>query len=190
MVVDQGAHAAPFGAGDEDVAELERAALHQHGGDRAAAALELGLDDDAFGGAVRVGAQLEHFGLQQDRFLELVEVLAGLGRDLDRQHVAAHLLDDDLVLQQLLADALRIGVGLVDLVDRDDDRHVGRLGVVDRLDGLRHDAVVGGDHQHDDVGDLGAARAHRGEGLVARRVEEGDARRPTSSAPDRRRCAG
>ena len=46
-IVDQRAHPAPFAAGDEDVADLERAALDQHGGDRAAAALELGLDDAA-----------------------------------------------------------------------------------------------------------------------------------------------
>ena len=51
---------------------------------------------------------------------------------------------------------------------------VGGLGVVDRLVGLRHDAVVGGDHQHDDVGDVGAAGAHLGEGGVAGGVEEGD----------------
>ena len=37
-------------------------------------------------------------------------------------------------------------------------------------------AIVGGDHQDDDVGDVGAARAHLGECLVARRVEEGDLR--------------
>ena len=64
--------------------------------------------------------------------------------------------------------------GLVDLVDGDDHRHLRRLGVIDRLDRLRHHAVVGGDHQHDDVGDLGAAGAHRREGGVARRVDEGD----------------
>ena len=46
--------------------------------------------------------------------------------------------------------------------------------MVDRLDGLRHDAVVGGDDDDGDVGDLGAAGAHGGEGLVARGVEEGD----------------
>ena len=51
-------------------------------------------------------------------------------------------------------DPLRVGVGLVDLVERDDDRHLGRLGVVDRLDRLGHDAVVGGDDQYGDVGHL------------------------------------
>ena len=48
------------------------------------------------------------------------------------------------------------------------------LGVIDGLDRLRLDAVVGGDHQHDDVRHLGAALAHGGERLVARRVDEGD----------------
>ena len=64
--------------------------------------------------------------------------------------------------------------GAVHLVDRDDDRHVGGLGVVDRLDRLGHHAVVGGDDEHDDVGDLRAARAHGREGLVAGRVDERD----------------
>ena len=82
-----------------------------------------------------------------------------------------------------------IGVGLVDLVDRHDDRHVGRLGVADRLDRLRHDAVVGGHDQHDDVGHLGAAGAHRREGRVAGRVDEGDLLRRPARSPDRRRYA-
>ena len=42
--------------------------------------------------------------------------------------------DHELVLQQLLADPVRVGVRLVDLVDGDDDRHLRRLGVADRLD--------------------------------------------------------
>ena len=46
--------------------------------------------------------------------------------------------------------------------------------MVDRLDGLGHDAVVGGDDQNDDVGHLGAAGTHGREGLVARGVDEGD----------------
>ena len=67
-----------------------------------------------------------------------------------------------------------VGVGLVDLVDGHDDRDVGRLGVVDGLLGLGHDAVVGGDDQDDDVRSLGPAGPELGEGLVTRRVDEGD----------------
>ena len=161
-------------AGHDDVAALQGAALDQHGGDRAAAAVELGLDDHAVGGAVGVGLQVEHLGLQQDGLDQVVE--AGLlgGGDLDRLGVAAQAFDHDLVLQQLVDHPRRIGVGLVDLVDRHDDRRAGRLGVIDGLDGLGHHAVVGRHHQHHDVGDVGAARPHGREGRVAGRVEEGD----------------
>ena len=95
-------------------------------------------------------------------------------RHLDVEHIAAERLDLHLVLQQLAAHAFGLGVGLVDLVDRDDHRDLGGLGVIDRLDRLRHDAVVGRDHQNDEIGHLRAACPHRGECRVAGRVDEGD----------------
>lgn len=49
------------------------------------------------------------------------------------------------------------------------------LGVVERLDRLRHDAVVGRDHEDRDVGRLGTTGTHGGERLVTRGVDEGDA---------------
>ena len=105
-IVDQRAHPAPLAAGDKDVADSQRAALDQHRRDRAAAALELGLEHDAFGRTVRVGLEIEQLGLQQDRFFELVEVGLLQRRDLDVEHLAAELLDDEFVLQQLLPHAL------------------------------------------------------------------------------------
>ncbi len=100
---------------------------------------------------------------------------ARLRRDRHERHVAAVLLDDDAGLGQLGLDPVRVGIGLVDLVERDDDRHLGRLRVADRLERLGHDAVVRRDHDDGDVGDPRAAGAHRGERLVTRRVEEDDA---------------
>ena len=52
--------------------------------------------------------------------------------------------------------------------------HVGGQGVVERLDGLRHHAVVGRHHQHGDVGRLRTTGTHGGERLVTRGVDEGD----------------
>ena len=88
----------------------------------------------------------------RDGFEQVVDADALLGRHVDEHVLAAPLFGNDAVFHQLLAHAVGRGAGLVDLVDGDHDRHVGRLGVVDRLDRLRHDAVVGGHHQHDDVG--------------------------------------
>ena len=96
-------------------------------------------------------------------------------RHVHADRVAAEVLGNEPVLHQPLATQLRIGVGQVDLVDRDDQRHFGRLGVIDRLDRLGHDAFGRGHHENHDVGDLGAARAHQREGLVAGRIDERDA---------------
>ena len=135
----------------------------------------LRLDDRADGVALRVGLELLEVGDEQDHLDQLVEPESGLGRDRHERHVAAVLLDDDARLGQLGLDPVGVGVGLVDLVEGDDDRHLGRLGVADRLERLGHDPVVGRDHDDRDVGHPGAAGAHRGERLVARRVEEDDA---------------
>ncbi len=78
------------------------------------------------------------------------------------------------MLGQFLLDPFRLGLGLVNLVDRHDDRHSGSLGVVDGFAGLGHDAIVGGDHQDNDIGNLGTAGTHGGKSLVTRRIEEGN----------------
>ncbi len=98
----------------------------------------------------------------------------GLCRDLGEDGVPSPLLGRDALLGELVADPFGVGALFVDLVDGDQHRHVGGAGVVDRLLGLRHDAVVGGDDDDGDVGHLGAAGAHRREGGVAGGVEEGD----------------
>ena len=161
-------------AGDDQRADPQRAPLHEHRRHRSAAAVEPGLDDRAFGAALGIGDQIEQFGLQRDRLEQLVEIDILGRRNLDRESIAAERLDLHVMLQQLLHHSLRIGLGFVDLVDRDDDRRLGRLGVSNRLDRLRHDAVVGRHDQHDDVGDFRPPRAHGGEGRVARRVDERD----------------
>ena len=75
---------------------------------------------------------------------------------------------------ELLDDLGGVGFGLVDLVDGDDDRHLRGAGVVDGLEGLGHHAVIGCDDDHDDVGDLGSASTHAGEGFVTGGIEEDD----------------
>ena len=179
----------PLGlAGHDGVADADGAALDQHGDDHAAADVDLGFDDGAARRHVGVGLEIGDVGDQLQHVEEVVEPDALLGAGLDEHRVAAPLLGHDAELGELLLDLLDVGVGLVDLVDDDDHRHLGRLGVVDGLDGLRHDAVVGGHHDGRDVGDLGAPRAHGGEGLVARRVEERDGL-AVVLRPGRRRCA-
>ena len=119
-----------------------------------------------------IGGKLQHLGLQRDRLEQSVEAGLLQRRDFDLERVAAEALDHDFMAEQFGAHALRIGALFVDLVDGDDHRHLRGLGVIDRLDRLRLDAVICRDHEHDDIRYLGASLAHGGEGLVARRVDE------------------
>ena len=89
-------------------------------------------------GDLGVGRELLELGDEQDRLEQLVDTDAGGRRDVDDDRVAAPRLGDELALDELLADACRVGVLAVDLGDRDDDRHLGRTRVVD---GLRRSAA-------------------------------------------------
>src|SRR6059036_1644700 len=170
--VDQRADSARVCADDDRVSLLQGAVLDQHGRDGASPAVQPALDDHAPGCTVRVGFELQDLGLERGHLEELVDARPLLRRRRDVDRLAPPLLRDEAMVGQLTLDALGIGLGLVDLVHDDEDRHVRRSRVVDRLDGLRHDAVVGGHHEDDDVGRLGAAGAHRRERLVPWRVQE------------------
>ena len=78
MVVDERPDPAPGGAGDERVADPERAALDEHGGHRAAADVEVGLEHDARGAAVGVGLerQVLDVGHEQQLLEQVVDAEA------------------------------------------------------------------------------------------------------------------
>ena len=78
------------------------------------------------------------------------------------------------MFHQFFFHPLGIRPRLIDLVDGDDDWNLSCLRVMNRLNSLRHDAVVGGDHEDRDVRDLRAAGTHRRERLMSRGVEKYD----------------
>jgi len=82
------------------------------------------------------GLALGDLGGQRDHFEQVVDAHAGLGGDGADNGVTAPVFSNKAVLGQLLLDALGVGVGLIHLVDGDDDGNFGGLGVVDGLDGL------------------------------------------------------
>ena len=124
-------------------------------------------------GLIRIGLQFEHFGLQDDGFEQLVDALAGLGRTSTSMVSPPIAFDDTSCWSKLGADLGRIGGRHVDLVDGDNHRHLGGADVVDRLDRLRHHAVIGGNDEDDDIRRLCTACPHGGERLVAGGVDEG-----------------
>ena len=159
----------------DGVTDPQRAPLDQHGRHRAAAAVQVGLDGHPLGRLVRVGPQVK-LGIrgQHDRLEQVLDAAALPGGDIHEQGRATELLGDQAVLGELRAHPGRVRALLVDLVHRDDNRHPGRLGVVERLGGLRLHAVIRGHDEDHQVGGFRAARPHGGERLVTRGVDEGD----------------
>ena len=92
----------------------------------------------------------------------------------DHNAVAVPFIRDQAMIGQLFLDQIRVRVGAVHLIHRDDDRYPGGFCVGDRFFCLRHDAVIGGNDQDHDIGTLGAAGTHRTEGRVAGCVKERD----------------
>ena len=86
---------------------------------------------------------------------------------------AAPLLHLDAEFGELRADFVGIGFFTVALVDGDDEGNLSRLRVTDRLLGLRHDRVIGGDNDDGEVSDLSTPRTHGRKGLVTRCIDEG-----------------
>jgi hypothetical protein len=174
LVIDHCSDLAPSTAGHNWVADLEGALVDEDRGDWATALIKLRFDDDALGPTIRVGLQVFEFGNDLKLLDHLVDANALECRHLDDDRVTAPRLGNEFVLGELSQHALWVSVVLVDLVDCHHDRHVGRPRVVDRLDRLRHQAVVGRDHQHHDVGRIGTSGTHLRERSVAWGVEERD----------------
>ena len=176
VVVEHRADLAPAATGDDRLADPQRAALDERGDDRTSALIEVGLEHERSGRDLGVRAERcrtgrRRAGSTSSSSSTPIPAVAATSLTIG---VAAPLLGDELLLDELLPHAVGVGVLAVDLGDRDHDRHLGIARVADRLDRLGHHTVVGGHDEHGDVGRLGAAGAHGGERLVTRRVDEGD----------------
>ena len=173
LVVDERTHLTVLLPHNEDIALMQCAVLNQNGRNRSAANVELRFDHRTLRCTVWVRLELKNFRLKGDGLKQIIKALTCDGRNFDVLHFTGHFLNDHFVLQQIRAHLVWVSSGSVDLVDRDDHRHFGSFRVIDRLDRLRHDRVVGSDDQHHDIGHLRTARPHGRESRVARRIEEG-----------------
>ena len=160
--------------GQHNVARIQSTRLHQDSGHRAAALVQTRFDDQTLGCGLHRGLEFQHFGLQEHLLEQVVNAHTGFGRDGDKRRFATEFFGHNFFRNQLGTHALDVRIGLVHLVDGNNDRHTGCFGVLDGFFGLRHDAVVTSHHQDDDVGGLCTTGTHGREGLVTGGVQERD----------------
>ena len=158
LVVLERTDAAERLADDDDVADLERAGLDECGRDRTAALVELRFDDRADGRCFRFRLELlEVRDEQQDRSARRARrrVFADTG-------TSGTSPPNSSTTTPASASSVFTRSGfdrLVDLVEGDDDRDLGRLGVADGLEGLGHDTVICRHNDDRDVRDGRRGRA-------------------------------
>ena len=160
LIVGHYTHATDRRTGNNGFAGMEGAGLNEDGGNGSAAGIQLGFDDGTLCHTVGVGSQFHGIGNQQDHLQQVIQSLAGLGGNGDTDGIAAPLLGNQFIFGKLLLDTLGIGFRLIHLIDGDDNGNACLLGMVDRLDRLGHDAVIGGNDQYGNIGDLRAAGSH------------------------------
>ena len=114
-----------------------------------------------------VSGELEHFGLKEDGVEKLGDALLLERGYLAEDRRAAPFLGLEPKLRELGLHPVDVGLGQVDLVDRDYDGDLGGLRVVDGLAGLGHHAIIRRDDEDDNISDIGAASPHFREGRMA-----------------------
>ena len=153
---------------------MQRTLLHQNCGNRTLALVELRLNHQTSRVAVRICLQFLHICREKNHIEKVIDTFVGLCGNRADNRAAAPVLRDQLILHELLFDAVDVGIRLINLVDGDDDFDICRLRVVNCLNGLRHHAIVRCDHKNRDIRRFGTAHTHCRERFVARRVEEGN----------------
>ena len=138
LVIDHGADLACLGAHHKHVTAFQRTTFDKNGCHRPPPDIELRFDHGSFGRTVGTRLQFEQLGLDMDLVHQFFQSDLLQSRNLGVQNITGHFLDDDFMLQQTGPNRGRIGTFLVDLVDRHDHRHASRLGMIDRLNRLRH----------------------------------------------------
>src|SRR5262245_28544492 len=174
-VVEQRLYLSAVVAADKWIADFQRSHLHNYGGRRATAGFHLRFNDGAARSGGRRCFQFHYFGLKRHHLEQVIDSGALRCRDGTNNCFSSPILRSEPVLLQLFLHAIEVRAWKIHLVDSYHDLHMGRgLGVINRFSRLRHNAVVGRNHQHNDVSDVRATRSHGGECGVSRRVDKRD----------------
>ncbi len=160
--------------GQDGITHLERAVLHQQGGNDAFGFIERGFNDGTNGLAVGVGMNVHAVADEQNSFQQIIQTHFLFGRYRYHQCVAIPFIWHQTGFCQLMFGEIGVGIWAVDLVECNDDGNAGSLGMCNGFAGLRHDAVSGSHDQNYYISTLGTASAHCSKCCMAWSIQEGD----------------
>ena len=153
---------------------MECTTCNQNSSNRAATTVKLSLKNVTRRKSVWIGLQLKDICLQKNSLEKIVDAQILLSGNVNKHVLSAPLLRNNTVLGELLTNAGRIRTWLINLVDGNNNWNTSSLCMVDRLNGLRHNAVVCSNNQDDNIGNLCTTSTHSGKGLVTWGINEGN----------------
>src|SRR5260370_14654862 len=101
-MVQHRAYTSKRGAASKRIALMAWAFLYQHCRHGTAAAIQLGFDYRAARGAIRIGPEIHHVGLQQNHFEQPLDPFAGARGNRHRDRFAAVIPGTQPLLAELL----------------------------------------------------------------------------------------
>ena len=140
---------------------------YQNGGDGSTARVDFGFHHMTGGEFVWIGFKLQHFGLKQYQFEQFVNPLGLLGRNVDINRFAAPVFRSQADFGELPLHFFGFCILFIDFVYGDNYGYLGRFCMVNGFYCLRHNPVIGSNHQNHNIGNLSASSSHGGECFMA-----------------------
>ena len=159
---------------EDNITMMERTILHEHSSHIATTFVERRLDDRALGTAVWIGFEFEHLGFEKHFLKEFEHAFTLLSRDMLALVRTTPILYEDIHVGELLLDLIWVSTWFIALVDSENHWHTSCLRVVDSLDSLWHDRIVGSHNDNRNIRHLRTAGTHGSKRLVTRSIEESD----------------
>src|SRR5690554_5930803 len=110
MFVKHGADTTETGSCQNDVTPAKRSALYQYSGNGAATLIKTRFNYDPLSGCLDGSLELEHFGLQQHVFKQIVDTGTHLGGHGYERHITAIFFGQNVFSNQCLLNTLWVGI--------------------------------------------------------------------------------
>ena len=146
--------------------------LNEYGCDRTSALVKSCLDNSTLCGSVGVSLEFFHLCNKSNHFKKIVKTFLCLCGNRNTRCIAAPLLRNKLILCELLFNIFGICADLIHFVDGNNNRYTCGFCMVDSLNCLRHDTVIGGYNEDCNIGNLSTSCTHCCECLMSGCVEE------------------
>ena len=162
------------GTCQHDIAHMERTVLHEQRSHVSASLVQRRLNDRSFRTTFGVRLKVEQLGFQQHLLQQFINTRSFLCGNLLALVFTAPVFDEDVHVTQLLTNLIGVSTGFIHFVDSKHHRYARRLRVVDGLNRLWHDSIVGSDDDDGDIRHFRTTCTHSGKRSVTRGIEERD----------------